>query len=110
VFTLEGMPGNAYFVAGDGTHGPELWRTDGSPAGTYALTDLGPEEHLVEASRTGRPALALDGRIFFAVESPDHGIELWTSDGSPADASLAVDLCPARAPRGRSSSPSSTAG
>jgi ELWxxDGT repeat protein len=94
VLTLEGIPGTVFFVADDGTHGLELWRTDGSPAGTYALTDLGPEEHLVEASPTGRPALALDGRIFFAVESPGHGIELWASDGSPADARLAVDLCP----------------
>src|SRR5579872_6310039 len=34
--------GIGYFTANDGTHGNELWRTDGTAAGTYMVKDLEP--------------------------------------------------------------------
>ncbi|RYF85109.1 MAG: hypothetical protein EOO03_13785, partial [Chitinophagaceae bacterium] len=34
------LGGAAYFVADDGTTGRELWKTDGSAAGTLLVTDV----------------------------------------------------------------------
>lgn len=34
--------GKAYFTAGDGIHGPELWSSDGSAAGTTLVADIDP--------------------------------------------------------------------
>lgn len=43
-FTYLGQPvtlnGNAFFVANDGVHGTQLWKTDGTGQGTTAITDL----------------------------------------------------------------------
>jgi len=36
------VDGAAYFRANDGSHGFELWRTDGSEAGTELVIDLNP--------------------------------------------------------------------
>ncbi len=35
-----GPDGMSYFSATDPAHGSELWRSDGTPAGTYRVTDV----------------------------------------------------------------------
>src|SRR5262249_16008119 len=39
-FPLAAVNGAVYFMATDGTHGYELWRSDGTDAGTVQVTDL----------------------------------------------------------------------
>ncbi|MCP4642331.1 MAG: hypothetical protein GY851_17935 [bacterium] len=47
----------------------------------------------------GKPELAwglpvLDGRLLFLCRTPDHGCELWSSDGTPTGTSIVRDLVP----------------
>ncbi|MBI3386224.1 MAG: hypothetical protein HY027_00640 [Deltaproteobacteria bacterium] len=73
--TIDGI---SYFSADDGIHGRELWRTDGTSAGTYLVKDvwLGDE---------GSEPLSLtdvDGRLFFVAASGGDHCGLWRSDGT----------------------------
>ncbi|PYQ58825.1 MAG: hypothetical protein DMF53_19755, partial [Acidobacteria bacterium] len=79
-----------YFRAWDPAHGLELWRTDGTPAGTVLVRDLAPGP----ASGDPQGLVAAGGRLWFSALDPDHGRELWTSDGTRAGTRLAVDLAP----------------
>ncbi len=54
----------------------ELWRTDGTPAGTSRVATF----PAVAAS----DPVAAAGRLFFTADDPAHGRELWASDGAAA--------------------------
>ena len=92
--------GALFFVASDKAHGLELWKTDGTAAGTVLVRDVRPGP---ASSRIGTIASAGD-RVFFSADGGDsgeHGVELWTSDGTPTDTRLVAHI--AEGPR--SSSP-----
>ncbi len=86
---LTALGGRLYFVANDGVHGRELWRTDGTAAGTVLVSDVnsGPE-----SSAAG--LLAAGGRIYFVAGELEHGRELWSSDGTDAGTALVIDATP----------------
>ncbi|HEY7213813.1 MAG TPA: ELWxxDGT repeat protein [Thermoanaerobaculia bacterium] len=72
--------GVLYFAADDGIHGMELWRTDGTLAGTHLAVDLRPGP---EGSNPG-DLTDFNGRLFFRANDGRNGPALWTSDGTPA--------------------------
>jgi ELWxxDGT repeat protein len=80
----EGVGSLFYFVVDDGNHGEEVWRTDGTPAGTFLLRDVCP------GACTSRPRLLTgsNGLLFFVADDPEQGPGLWKSDGTPAGTSL----------------------
>ncbi len=82
-------PAGTVFPARDPLHGSELWRSDGTVAGTRLLIDLAPADL---GGSNPRSAQALGSRLLFFADSTDHRDALWTSDGSAAGTRLLKDL------------------
>lgn len=93
--------GRVYFGALDATHGAELWRSDGTAAGTVLIADVasGPKSSNPGDSGIGPPGFAIAGeRLFFAANHPDWDIELWAlpldaEEPPPACAADSTTLC-----------------
>lgn len=91
-FTVLG--GIAYFQAEDGVgpqgegHGAELWRTDGTTAGTYLVKDI----HLGPGSSGLTNLTPLGTHVYFEADDGVVGDELWRSDGTEAGTTLVVDI------------------
>jgi ELWxxDGT repeat protein len=85
-------PGQLFFRADDGVHGFELWRTDGTPAGTALAVDLR------EGDPNGFPAnlVSIGAQLFFtAYDTPlAEGSKVFVSDGTAAGTQLLTDTYP----------------
>ena len=99
---LTNVNGTLYFQANDGVHGTELWKSDGTAAGTTMVADINP------GSATSYPAnlTNANGTLLFSANDGVHGDELWalnTSNAAPAP-SLGVSGFPATTTAGVGSS------
>lgn len=79
-----------YFVANDGAHGRELWKSDGTAAGTKLFKDI------VPGSNSSYPnSLAnVNGTLFFSADDGVNGAELWKSNGTSAGTILVKNIYP----------------
>ncbi len=88
-----------FFSADDPVHGYELWKTDGTIAGTVLVKDI------CTGSIASNPAnlFNVNGTLFFSANDGFRGIELWKSDGTADGTVLVKDINPGAAdsaPRG----------
>jgi len=82
--------GLLYFRSVDPAHGSELWRTDGTEAGTVRLTDVCPGR----CNSFVNSIQFFQDRVYFAADDGVSGNELWVSDGTPGSERRVRDVCP----------------
>jgi ELWxxDGT repeat protein len=90
-----------YFTADDGSSGFELWKSDGTAAGTVVVRDLTPEHAgfgLHSGSQPGWLTVVGNTLYFRTMYNSLSGHylspELWKSDGTPAGTVPVADLVP----------------
>ena len=66
-----------YFIADDGVHGYELWKTDGTETGTKLVKDTNPN-----GNYSPGPFFVLDSKLYFFTNDAVNRLGLWTTDGT----------------------------
>ena len=101
--------GKLFFVYDDGSHGKELWVTDGSSLGTALVKDINPgfNDGIREEIWSGcfgvgsgfgsnpwfnRVAIGFQNKLYFIGIDGTHGRELWSSDGTANGTQMVMDI------------------
>jgi ELWxxDGT repeat protein len=94
---------SVFFAAHDKNNGIELWKTDGTEAGTGMVRDIrkGFGPGYGESDRSSYPQwlTAFKNEVYFTATDevdPDRGRELWKSDGTSAGTVMVKDINPGR--------------
>jgi ELWxxDGT repeat protein len=87
---LTNVNGTLFFAANDGTSGLELWKSDGSTAGTLKVKDINPGS----AGSNPSSLTNVNGTLFFIASDGTGAAELWKSDGTAAGTVLVKDINP----------------
>ena len=70
--TLTSIGNTLYFAADDGTHGTELWKSDGTESGTVLVDDI----RTGEIGSTPQPIFGFKNKILLVADDGVHGNEL----------------------------------
>ncbi|GAB2634742.1 hypothetical protein GCM10027035_29940 [Emticicia sediminis] len=85
---LRELNGSLIFSAQSSTFGTELWKSDGTAAGTTLLKNIYPSS----SSSSPQDLTKCDNKIFFTAENGTVGRELWVTDGTTAGTNLVKDI------------------
>jgi ELWxxDGT repeat protein len=85
--------GTLFFAANDGSHGVELWQSNGTSSGTALVKDILPGSAGSDPSYLTN----VNGTLFFQASDGSNGEELWKSDGTSSGTVLVSDINPGSA-------------
>jgi ELWxxDGT repeat protein len=84
------------FAANTTAAGNELWKSDGTSAGTILLEDINTGHSGADSSNPDN-FIVLNNIVLFTATDATHGNEIWKTDGSPAGTVLVKDINPGTA-------------
>jgi ELWxxDGT repeat protein len=80
--------GTLFFRASNGINGYELWKSDGTDAGTVLVKDI----RSGLSTSSPRHLTNVNGTLFFSANNGTNGQELWKSNGTDAGTVLVKDI------------------
>jgi MYXO-CTERM domain-containing protein len=80
--------GTVFFAANDGIQGLELWKTDGTAAGTTFVKDIRPGP----AGSNIQQMVSMGGQLYFSANDGTTNQALWKSDGTAAGTTLVKNV------------------
>ena len=86
---LVAIGSHLYFTATDGVNGQELWRSDGTEAGTMMVKDINVQDPWNDGPKQ---ILTLANTIYFTADDGNSGRELWRSDGTDTGTVMVKDI------------------
>jgi len=92
-YTPDGNGGVYFKTAGNtALTDRELWKSDGTAAGTVLVKDIYPGTNTSEID--GSSKVLVNGILYFSAAEPNLGRELWRSDGTAAGTYMVKDIYP----------------
>lgn len=85
--TIE-VGGTVYFIARDVVYGAELWKSDGTEAGTVLVKDI----RVGSLGSNPQSLTNVNGVLYFVAEDGINGYEVWKSDGTEAGTVMVKDI------------------
>lgn len=82
------LNGYLIFSAQNSNYGTELWKSDGTAAGTTLLKNIYP----AYSGSSPQDLVKIGNKIFFTAENGTIGRELWVTDGTTAGTQLVKDI------------------
>ncbi len=95
VWELTSFQGALFFTASDKTTGYELWKSDGTGAGTVLVKDIRPNGGVLGFLGSSPSMLTPVNNILYFVADDGGGQDLWRSDGTASGTALVKDFAPA---------------
>lgn len=86
--SLINVNGTLFFTADEGINGEELWKSDGTAAGTVLVKDINTGTN----GSSSQYLTNVNGTLFFYADDGINGQELWKSDGTSAGTVLVKDI------------------
>ncbi|MES2566085.1 MAG: ELWxxDGT repeat protein [Bacteroidota bacterium] len=90
-YYLTDVNGTLFYTANNGTNGIELWKSDGTAAGTVMVKDINSGSG---NSTTASDYINVNGTLYFTANDGTSGMELWKSDGTAAGTVMVKDINP----------------